>query len=374
MHVAFYAPMKPPDHPVPSGDRRMAQLLVRALRMGGHRVSLASRFRSYDGTGDAGAQRRIHTAARRIAARYAARRRRDPPDLWFTYHCYHKAPDHIGPRVADALGIPLVIADASVAPKQAGGPWATGYAAANAAVRRADRIIAFDPLDVPCVTALRAGQTPVTTLPPLADPSPAKNEAHSAARRQLAAALGLDLSLPWLAVTAMMRPGAKCLSYEVLARAMRRIADRPWALLVAGDGPARPAVEASFARLDRVRFLGQLDEAAVRRLHLAADLTVWPAVDEAYCMALVEAQAAGLPAVAGDRPGISAVIDHETTGLLTPVGDDSAFARAVAALIDDPSRRQALAAAAARAAHRFDLARAARRIDAVLADARQGVR
>ena len=31
MRLAFYAPLKPPDHPVPSGDRRMAQLLMAAL-------------------------------------------------------------------------------------------------------------------------------------------------------------------------------------------------------------------------------------------------------------------------------------------------------------------------------------------------------
>ncbi len=31
MRIAFYAPLKPPDHPVPSGDRRMARLLIAAL-------------------------------------------------------------------------------------------------------------------------------------------------------------------------------------------------------------------------------------------------------------------------------------------------------------------------------------------------------
>src|SRR4051812_6266828 len=36
MRVAFYAPMKPPDHPVPSGDRRMAQLLLAALGFAGY--------------------------------------------------------------------------------------------------------------------------------------------------------------------------------------------------------------------------------------------------------------------------------------------------------------------------------------------------
>ena len=49
MRVAVYAPMKSPDHPVPSGDRRIAQLIVAALRDGPDTNPLiASRFRSWD--------------------------------------------------------------------------------------------------------------------------------------------------------------------------------------------------------------------------------------------------------------------------------------------------------------------------------------
>jgi glycosyltransferase involved in cell wall biosynthesis len=370
MHVAFYAPMKPPDHPVPSGDRRMAQLLIRAMRLTGHRVSLASRLRSYDRAGDAANQRRIRAAAGRLAVRYPARWRDDPPDLWFTYHCYHKAPDHLGPAVADTLGIPFVVADASVAPKQAMGPWANGYAAANAAIRRADQVIAFDPLDIPCVAALRGSQSGVVQMPPPADRPSCDAARRAAARRDLAQALDLDPGAPWLAAAGMMRPGVKCASYRLLAAAIRRLGERRWALLVAGDGPARAEVEAGFAGIGPVRFLGRLDGAAVRRLHAAADLAVWPAMGEAYCMALVEAQAAGLPVVAGARPGIAAVVEDGRTGLLTPEGDEQAFAHAIAALLDDPARQRALSATAAAEAHRFDLTVAAQRLDAVLRAAR----
>jgi glycosyltransferase involved in cell wall biosynthesis len=363
MHIAFYAPMKPPDHPVPSGDRRMAQLLIRALRRAGHRVALASRLRSYDGTGDAATQRRVRTAGHRLAARYAERRRIDPPDLWFTYHCYHKAPDHLGPAVADALGIPYIIADASVAPKQAHGPWADGFAAANAAICRADRVIAFDPLDIACVAALRSDRADIVGLPPVVDKRPIATRAI--ARRDLAQVLDLDPACPWLVATAMMRPGAKCDSYRLLAAALRRISEQRWTLLVAGDGAARPEVESYFKGIGPIRFLGALDAQAVRRLHAAADLMIWPAVAEAYCMALVEAQAAGLPVVAGARPGIAAVVDDGRTGLLTPVGDVDAFADAVRSLLVDASRREAMAAAA-QSAQLLDLSMAARRLDDIL--------
>ncbi len=39
-------------------------------------------------------------------------------DLWFTYHCYYRKPDWLGPAVTKALGLPYVIAEASHAPRR----------------------------------------------------------------------------------------------------------------------------------------------------------------------------------------------------------------------------------------------------------------
>ena len=369
MDIAFYAPMKAPDHPVPSGDRRMAKLLIKALRLAGHRVSVASRLRTYNDDGCDERQTRLGAAARRTVDRYVTQRRGTPPDLWFTYHSYYKAPDLLGPGISDVLGIPYVIADASVAPKRANGPWADGYAAAMAAVHRADRLIAFDPEDLPCLRRLRPDDV-IATLPPPARVMSATGESRRAARQALAASYGLDPSLPWLAVVAMMRPGAKRRSYAVLAKALERLGRRDRLLLVAGDGPARPEVEENLRAATAVRFLGELAQHEVRTLHLASDIAVWPGIDEGYCMALVEAQAAGLPVVAGDRPGIASVVRHGETGLLTREGDVDAFADALAALLDDPDRRSAMARAAARAARRFAVERTAAQLDAVLSDVR----
>lgn len=130
MRVAFYAPLKHPGHPVPSGDRRMARLLIAALETGGHEVDVASQLRSFEGAGDRGAQAGIRAAAATEADRLIARYREDPeatrPEIWFTYHVYYKAPDWLGPTVAAALQIPYMTAEASYAPKRAGGAWAQG--------------------------------------------------------------------------------------------------------------------------------------------------------------------------------------------------------------------------------------------------------
>ena len=53
MKVAFYAPLKPPDHANPSGDRLIARLLLEALRRSGNQPLLLSLFRSCEGPGEA---------------------------------------------------------------------------------------------------------------------------------------------------------------------------------------------------------------------------------------------------------------------------------------------------------------------------------
>ena len=59
MNVAFYAPLKSPASPVPSGDRLIARMLMQALEAGGHDVRIMSKLRSFDRDGDGVRQARI---------------------------------------------------------------------------------------------------------------------------------------------------------------------------------------------------------------------------------------------------------------------------------------------------------------------------
>jgi len=361
MKIAFYAPMKPPGHPVPSGDRRMARLLIEALRRGGHEVRLASRLRSWDPGLDPARPARIAALGGRIAGRLVRRWRAAPdgrPDLWFTYHLYHKAPDWLGPPVAAALGIPYVAAEASHAPRRAEGPWAAGHRAAEAAIRQAAALVTFSDRDAAGLAAL-VPQDRIVRLPPFLDAAP------------FAALPRRPADPPRLIAVGMMREGDKERSYALLAGALRRLADRPWTLTVIGDGPARPRIEPLFD-LARARFRGALPPKAMPGALAEADLFVWPSVNEAFGMALLEAQAAGLPAVAGaaggESGGVAAILRQGETGLLAPAGDEAAFAAAVAALLDDPARRRAMGEAArANILARHDIAAAAAILDRTLA-------
>jgi glycosyltransferase involved in cell wall biosynthesis len=373
LRIAFYAPLKAPTHPVPSGDRRMGRLLMRALALAGHDVRLACTLRTRDDGRVPGRADRIAALGARAADRLVRRWRAAPPDLWFTYHLYHKAPDPIGPRVAGALGIPYVCAEASHAPRRATGPWAAGHAAAAAAIRGADAVIHMTAHDRPALAAIVDGGR-LHALAPFVETAPFAAAARDRDRHRaaLAARFGLPGDAPWLLAVGMMREGDKMASWRHLARALARVADRPWTLLAVGDGPRRACVEAAFGTLDpaRVRFTGALEPDDLAGVYAAADLYVWPAVNEAYGMAPLEAQAAGVPVVAGRTGGVPDVVADGRSGVLVPVGDDAAFALAVADLLDDPDRRRAMGRwAAANVAARHDIAGAALRLDAILREA-----
>ena len=344
MRIAFYAPMKPPTHKVPSGDRAMARLLMATLRRMGHDVELASALRSYEGKGDDARQhaiaRRAIAEAQRLGEAWAG----NAPDLWFTYHLYHKAPDHIGPRVAGALGLPYVVAEPSVAPKQRRGPWAAGFALSLAALARADALLPMTREDADGLFAAGIPAERIVALPPFLDAAPYDRVRRAERRRTLAAAWGIDPQKPWAVVVAMMRAGDKLASYRVLGEALPAIAGEH-ELVVIGDGPCRAEVAALLG--PRAHLVGRVSPRALPGWLGACDLFLWPAVNEAYGMALLAAQAAGLPVVAGRARGVPGIVAHGSTGLLTPEGDAAAFAAAATTLLAAPRRRAAMGAAAA---------------------------
>lgn len=156
--------------------------------------------------------------------------------------------------------------------------------------------------------------------------------------------------------------------FAVALRAVARLAPAHPRLryVLIGDGPLRPALEAQARRLgiaSRVRFAGALPHDAVRRELARAHLYCQPSVrgadgaEEGQGLAVIEAQASGLPAVASRSGGLPESVRDGDTGLLVAPGDDGALARALGTLAADAGRRAALGRAARRFATReFDRA------------------
>lgn len=324
---------------------------------------MASRLRSYDAEGDERRQARLATTGAGTAERLVRRwreRQDTAPELWLTYHLYYKAPDWLGPSVSTALGIPYVVAEASHAPKRVGGRWHAGHRAVEEALDRADAVLGLNPSDRECVLPLLRSPRRWVALPPFLD-----------ARRyggQLARPASPPPGPPRLIAVAMMREGDKLLSYRVLGAALAGLLDLPWSLEVVGDGPARAEVESALAPLgSRVSYRGALDETAIASALADADLFVWPAINEAFGMALLEAQASSLPVVAGASGGVGGIVVSDETGLLTPPADVAAFAGSVRRLIlDNGARARMGAAARAKVEREHDLPAAAARLAAVI--------
>lgn len=83
--------------------------------------------------------------------------------------------------------------------------------------------------------------------------------------------------------------------------------------------------------------------------YAAADLFALTSREDPFPSVLLEAQQAGLPAIAFAGAGGFEALLAQGGGVLVPAGDTHAFADTIAQLLDDPERRKAMAAAAASA-------------------------
>jgi len=122
-------------------------------------------------------------------------------------------------------------------------------------------------------------------------------------------------------------------------------------VILAGDSFAPFAAD--------VRRLGLEDRVIVRERVTdtedylqAADVGLVTSESESFCLSILEAMCFGCPSVATAVGGIPEVVEDGKTGLLVPFGNPDVLARAVEQLIDNPSRRAAMGAAARDAALR----------------------
>jgi len=366
--IAFHTPLNRYGDGAPSGDRLMARQLVTLLEELGHAVEIVPAERSLMREPDPALLAAHKQAAQGVIAslsqRWQALEAR--PDLIFTYHCHYRAPDLIGPALAEHFDLPFVVAEASDAQKRFIGPWAEAAALARAAVLRADLHLCMTDRDREGLSRLVPESDRLIDLPPFLLGMEEVPE-HVAARR------ATDEPVRLIAV-AMMRQGNKAACYLFLARTLARIADLPWTLTLIGDGPERPAIEAAFASLPpgRVRFLGRRERTDILAELTTHDLFVWPGLNEAYGVVYLEAQAAGLPVAALDSGGVPAVVERDQTALLAPHGDEAALAATITRLIGDAELRARMGKAArdfARQERNGDSARAvlATALDAAIA-------
>ena len=148
--------------------------------------------------------------------------------------------------------------------------------------------------------------------------------------------------------------------FEFLEAARALAARHPLArfLLVGEPDPGNPTT-LSGAAMDAARadgavvFTGWRDDMAL--VWALSDVAVLPSYREGLPVSLQEALACGLPVVTTQAPGCRDIVAPGENGLLVPVGDAPALARAMATLLDDPALRQRMGRAGrSRAEERFN--------------------
>ena len=186
----------------------------------------------------------------------------------------------------------------------------------------------------------------------------------------------------WLLTVARLVPHKGVdITIRALALLAPRYPDLRYAIV--GQGPERGALE-DLARgegvAERVHFLSELGDESLPLAYGLATVYVGASRQtakdvEGFGIALLEAQAAGIPVVAGQSGGIPDAVQDGVTGVLADPEDPAAVAAAIAGLLDDPGRARQLGASGRAAVERFfNWSRVVDDLRAVSAEARSARR
>lgn len=310
---------------------------MQALEMGGYDVRVASSLRSFirdplDSMAVTDIEQSAELEIERLSVLW---RTQGPPLCWFCYHPYYKSPDLIGPTLCRLFEVPYITAEASYSLRRETSAWgdlqntvleAVNQAVVNLCFTERDRV----GLQQASAAASLVKVSPFIDATPFFAPAAVRKSRH-------------------MVVVAMMRSGDKMDSYERLAAALRQLQGVAWTLSVVGHGPLYEEVQECFQDIPakRIQWHGLLEQSAIAKLLASSSLYVWPGCGEAYGLAYLEAQAAGVPVVAYDIAGVPEVVDHGKTGLLTEALNDELYAQAIASLLNDKRQLASMASNAA---------------------------
>jgi glycosyltransferase involved in cell wall biosynthesis len=181
----------------------------------------------------------------------------------------------------------------------------------------------------------------------------------AAEREAIRARLGWDQHEKVILMVAVMRDGK---GHEDLLEALPSIREAVDGarIVFAGDGPLRVSLETIAKPYGNdVCFLGERNDVA--ELMAAADLLALPSYSEALPTVLLEAAAAGLPAVASAVGGVSEIIENGQSGYFVPPGDRHSLAEAIIDILANPALSARMGAFARHLAReRFTVAHQAR--------------
>ena len=111
--------------------------------------------------------------------------------------------------------------------------------------------------------------------------------------------------------------------------------------------------------------MGAVSHDRVADYYAAADVCVVPSRTESFGLVALEAQSLGTPVVAAAVGGLTEIVVDGVTGILVRERDPRRYAEAIATVLADPARREAMGEAARERAAGFTWTRAVDRLLAI---------
>lgn len=332
MKIAFYAPFKPLDHEIPSGDLIIATGLVSFLRKQGHIIDIQSRLRSRWIYLKPGIW--LHLAGEFI--RCFRRLKKEKPDIWLTYHTYYKAPDLLGPWICRLLGIPYVIFQGiySTKPRRHVKSF-LGFYLNRAALNRADHVFTNKRSDYINLKRIIDSERLSYIKPGINLEFFSKTASERPRLLKIPELQGKPLIL----TAAMFRDDVKTKGLVWLIRCCAELVNKniSFHLVIAGSGTMENRLKQVAEKYlpGRHTFTGKISQHQMQVFYRSGDIFAFPGIRESLGMVFLEAQACGLPVVAFNNGGIPEVVGDGKTGLLVPMYDCNCFCKQLVRLLTD---------------------------------------
>lgn len=344
MRIAFYAPHKPIDHHTPSGDLYIGKSLFNFLQKNGHDVRLVSKLRTHGILQNPLRWSSLITSYTKCIREV----KKFSPDIWLTYHSYYKSPDILGPTCSQKLDIPYIIYQGiySTKRKREISNWA-GYMLNKHALMTADYVFANKSTDYTNLSRIILPEKlsfirPGISVSDFRFSKKDRDEIRKSYRTE-------DKTI--ILTVAMFRNGVKKKSLLDLLESYSKVETKfpeETILFVAGEGECFEDLKivADQLNIKNIIFLGKIPRQDLYRYYSAADIFAYPGIGEALGMVYLEAQSAGLPAIAYHTRGPEEAISDGVTGILTRENNTKSLSDAIVTLIADKKLREEMSSRA----------------------------
>jgi glycosyltransferase involved in cell wall biosynthesis len=218
-------------------------------------------------------------------------------------------------------------------------------------IGRADRVIAVSQAAARFLHSLGFPEDRTRVIPNGVDLSCFNGKADASLMRK---ELGIGNKPVVATVSRLIKRKSPELLVSAFARVLKVVPDAK--LVIAGSGREKDNLSRQIEALgitNSIFMMGGLPKERVAQLMAAADMFVLASKMESFGLSLLEASAAGVPAVCSNAGGVPEVFEDGFNALLYPPGDDDAMAKAMISLVRDRELANKISANARRTASRF---------------------